>query len=338
MNIYESSAPCTLSAADKKNYKRIVTSVMKANGTVNECDSVGIKKEYNRYLCPKEGCKDSKFVSGSSGFLIPKGAGFSNGFRHLSTCYGSTEKVWQLYERGMLRQNELGGSILAHFKSFGASQVEKEMCTFIEGAVLKNWQPDPWIRIHLNFTQPFGVKKVKEVIHHLVQIIEEKIADELKHVPRFSILHDGWSKGGTHYVGLFICYNKVSKVIVKGQSFERSIPVIRLLACSPLPGVDNEDDELFINMSDEEKEIYLEEALTFNAKVHAQFIINTFDLFYGINEAQLIERLVNQTSDSAAVNVKLAKILKIPHIGCYNHKLHNQVEAMVKNNHNLKSK
>ena len=160
----------------------------------------------------------------------------------------------------------------------------------------------------------------------------------MKHVPRFSILHDGWSKGGTHYVGLFICYNKVSKVIVKGQSFERSIPVIRLLAYSPLPGVANEDDEMFINMSDEEKEIYLEEALTFNAKVHAQFIINTFDLFYGINEAQLIERLVNQTSDSAAVNVKLAKILKIPHIGCYNHKLHNQVEAMVKNNHNLKSK
>ena len=138
MNIYESSAPCTLSAADKKNYKRIVTSVMKANGTVSECDSVGTKKEYNRYLCPKEGCKHSEHFPGSSGFLIPKGAGFSNGFRHLSTCYGSTEKVWQLYERGMIRQNELGGSILAHFKSFGASQVEKEICTFIEGDVLKN--------------------------------------------------------------------------------------------------------------------------------------------------------------------------------------------------------
>ena len=53
MNIYESSAPCTLSAADKKNYKKIVTSVMKANGTVNECDSVGTKKEYNRYFAQR---------------------------------------------------------------------------------------------------------------------------------------------------------------------------------------------------------------------------------------------------------------------------------------------
>ena len=125
MNIYESSVPCTLSTANKENYKRIVTSAMKNDGTVNEYDSVGIKKEYNRYLCPKEGCKHSEHFPGSNGFLIPKGAGFSNGFTHLSTRYGSTEIVWQLYERGMLRQNELGGSILAHFKSFGASQVEK---------------------------------------------------------------------------------------------------------------------------------------------------------------------------------------------------------------------
>ena len=57
------------------------------------------------------------------------------------------------------------------------------MVTFIEGVVQKNWAlidcEDPWLRKKLNFTQPFGVKKVKEVIHHLVQIIEEKIADDL---------------------------------------------------------------------------------------------------------------------------------------------------------------
>ena len=315
---------------------------MKSNGTITECDIVGKKKEYNRYFCPKQGCKHSEHFPGSSGFLIPKNAGFSNGFRHLCTCYGSSEKVWGLYERGLSRHNESGGSILGHFRSFGANKIQKEMCTFIEGAILKNWPlidcEDPWIRKNMNLTQPFGVKKVKEVIHHLVEIVQEKIAKELKEVKRFSILHDGWSKGGTHYVGLFICYNMSSKVIVKGQSFERVFPVIRLLACSPLPGIADEDDEIFMNMSDEEKAQYLVEARTFTAEVHANFIVETFNTHYEIDEAELKEKLVNQTSDSAAVNVKLANILKIPHIGCYNHKLHNQVEKMVNNNHNLKSK
>ena len=114
--------------------------------------------------------------------------------------------------------------------------------------------------------------------------------------------------------------------------------MIHLLACPPLPGIADEDDEIVMNTSDEEKAQHLEEAQTFTAEVHANFIVETFNNYYEINEAELKKKLVNQTSDSAAVNVKLANILKIPHIGCYNHKLHNQVEKMVKNNNNLKSK
>ena len=110
---------------------------MKSNGTITECDIVG-KKEYNRYFCPKQGCKHSEHFPGSRGFLIPKNAGFSNGFRHLCTCYGSSEKVWGLYEQGLSRHNESGSSILGHFRYFGANKIQKEMYTFIEGAILKN--------------------------------------------------------------------------------------------------------------------------------------------------------------------------------------------------------
>lgn len=79
-------------------------------------------------------------------------------------------------------------------------------------------------------------------------------------------------------------------------------------------------------MSDEEKAQYLIEARTFTAEVHANFIVETFNTHYEIDEAELKEKLVNKTSDSVAVNVKFANILKIPHIGYYNHQLYNQVE------------
>ena len=82
----------------------------------------------------------------------------------------------------------------------------------------------------------------------------------MKNVKYFSILYDGWIKGGTHYVGLFICYNICSKVIVKGQSFYGDFSIVRLLACSPLPVIADKDDDVFVNMRYEEKAQYSEEA------------------------------------------------------------------------------
>lgn len=48
--------------------------------------------------------------------------------------------------------------------------------------------------------------------------------------------------------------------------------------------------------------------------------------------------MINQTADSVSVNVKLAQFLGMPHIGSYNHELHNQVEEMIESDPNLKSK
>ena len=115
-------------------------------------------------------------------------------------------------------------------------------------------------------------------------------------------------------------------------------PVLRLLACPPLPGVPKDDDPFLDDMSDEEKGEYLKETATFTAEVHVNFIKSVFDTTYHINPERLKSMLVCQTCDSAAVNVKIANDLEIPHIGCYNHKLHNQVEAMIKEDPNLRSK
>ena len=53
----------------------------------------------------------------------------------------------------------------------------------------------------------FSNKLVKEVLFNLVGIVEDKIKEEMKVAGYGSIMHDGWSKFGTHYVGIFAQYN-----------------------------------------------------------------------------------------------------------------------------------
>ena len=65
----------------------------------------------------------------------------------------------------------------------------------------------------------FSNKLVKEVLFNLVGIVEDKIKEEMKVAGYGSIMHDGWSKFGTHYVRIFAQYNNaVSCFIGKVKS------------------------------------------------------------------------------------------------------------------------
>ena len=91
-------------------------------------------------------------------------------------------------------------------------------------------------------------------------------------------------------------------------------------------------------MSSEEKDTYLEESTSCIAKVHDNFIKSIFDDIYHIDNKTLKKKISNQTADSVPSNVKVTNVLGIPTLGCYNHKLHNQVETMIKDDPNVKSK
>lgn len=145
----------------------------------------------------------------------------------------------------------------------------------------------------------------------------------MKKSRRGTILHDGWSKNGVHYVAIYACFMKEvseyrNKVQVKGV-----VPELVLLACSPMASLSNEEKVASSDNEDDEEDN--EEAVKFTAEVHANFIKETFQYYSAIDYCKWIKA---QTADNAAVNKQIAELLKIVHIPCKNHLLNSEVNYM----------
>ena len=76
-----------------------------------------------------------------------------------------------------------------------------------------------------------GYKTLLDTLVHLMWVVEEKIAAEMKG-NKGCILHDGWSRYGRHYVALYASYIMLKKD-PNGKEFE--VTVLSMLACSTLP-------------------------------------------------------------------------------------------------------
>ena len=117
----------------------------------------------------------------------------------------------------------------------------------------------------------------------MVEIAEDTIEKEMKLAGYGSIMHDGWSKFATHYVGIFAQYNKsVSTKIGKVKSMT-VIPTNVLLAMRPMCQATGEGEKEEGSDSDEEEEDATgeEEATSFTADVHAQFfrkVMKSYDV------------------------------------------------------------
>ena len=141
---------------------------------------------------------------------------------------------------------------------------------------------------------------------HLVEIVESTITEALP--ARGAIMSDGWTrKGSTHYVALFGSFNRVVKIMDKGNSTEAEIVEIveiDLLALSTLEDVGD-----LIEETGEEAS----KATSFTAAVHINFFENTMS-YYNKN---LCEWAVAHTADICNVNKKIGVDTGIPHVGCW---------------------
>ena len=139
-----------------------------------------------------------------------------------------------------------------------------------------------------------------------------------------SILHDGWTCAGVHYIGLFACY---PTGIIKSESTGDDIR-LSLLSVSPMART-----EITGNDADEKEGLQLfdETAVNFSSQTHAEHIRNVFR-YYGLN---VEEWAVCQTADNCSVNLKVAEMLGIPHVACKNHLLNLEVNWMVKQTRDL---
>jgi hypothetical protein len=265
------------------------------------------------FKCMRHGC--DKIVSKF------KQSGYTNPFDHLCRCYGTEEEVYRVYYQAKAAEDEAfdnsSSSIKNHFSIASAKSRERAMHAWIRLIVLRgipvSYVEDPIFRSFSKYSDNISHKAVVRTIFQLVILVEQKVKDELAKTSCGAIMHDAWTRAGIHYVALFACYMKEKKNT-------KPEPFCTLLSVSPMPATADEDDTS-------------PETAKFNAKVHANYFTTTLHDYYDIDLKRWAKAII---ADNAPTNIKTAKILKIPHVGCCSHKLNLDVELMVSGNSQMK--
>ena len=129
----------------------------------------------------------------------------------------------------------------------------------------------------------FSNKLVKEVLFNLVGVVEDTIKEEMKLAGYGAIMHDGWSKFGTHYVGIFAQYNNAVSCYIGKIKSTRLQPTNVLLAMRPMCGVPEEgvksDVDVLDSSDDEDEEEKTKYATMFTAEIHANFFTQAMQAY-----------------------------------------------------------
>ena len=131
----------------------------------------------------------------------------------------------------------------------------------------------------------FSTKMIWKVLFNLVHIVKSQIAADLQKAKHGAIMHDRWSKFGTHYVTIFGQYNRTVMQNTGRMQKTVLVPASTLLAIQPMAGIsENEETDTDGNIenessNDDEEENeeatnQNEEATLFTAEVHAEFFTN----------------------------------------------------------------
>jgi hypothetical protein len=288
--------------------KEIILSLMKVSNSDTTLKRKGTEVKAIEYQCPRPNCRKKIKVAVKEGFTNP--------FAHLKSCYGGETVLRKHYKdavEGSGQQSSATSSIGGYLKASNATEVHKSLHGWIDLVVSQmlpiSYVEDIQFRNFSKFSHNFSNERVKQVILELVKIVEKKLELEMKGAGCGAIMHDGWTLSGVHYVGLFASYNRKIKVFKNGKGSIEHETTISLIACAPMAAISETND------SDDEEPT--NDAANFNAKVHAQYFIKMFQ-YYNLNVKQWAKC---STADNTTTNVKTAKELGIPHVGCNSHKL-----------------
>ncbi len=117
-------------------------------------------------------------------------------------------------------------SSLLPTKSPGASIIrtkkDSELFDWVEMIVMKNWGAcyveDSLYRFKMKHDNKFSIKiLVCAVIIAMTSAVEVKLATEMKAAGKGLIVHEAWTKFGTHYFGLFSTYMVSRQYLVEGS-------------------------------------------------------------------------------------------------------------------------
>eukprot|EP00985_Skeletonema_marinoi_P021117 scaffold12803_cov94-Skeletonema_marinoi.AAC.2 len=256
--------------------------------------------------CPKDGHVNCRVQ-------WRKGAGFSNAYSKLRTCFGSEDALndayWFAYDSQVRGDS---GEDIRHALNWVAGFTPEENAAFdyVKMIVKKNWPitcvEDADYRSVFKHTHKFSYKRMCMILFLLGEIVEETITEQLKNKHALGI-YDGVTRGGIHYVGFYVSY-----IINEGKGKDGGERLeINLLACAPMPATDAEE-ELIESESGNDEPHY---AAKFDAETMRSFIQGVLEQYGQSIDSLLIAFL----ADNTEVNRKMAKDAGLPHLPCHNH-------------------
>ena len=330
----EYTAPKSMSSTSGQPSKKAVVELfMKKQPDIFKSVGDRVNVRHLVYLCPRgERCT---VKSKGSKVIFAEGTGFTNPYKHLRSCLadGKEEKLHRMYCEEVQERKDKHG-LESSFTRLGnrVTDREKAMYRWIRLIVLKS-EPlsvieDPEYRAFAAYKEKFDRKYLKQVLFKLVELVEARISEEMKDQVG-AILFDGWSRRGTHYVGLFGSFMRKVSVMNVGRSTVAEELCMPLLSVSPMATY-----EASQFTSDEESgSENLTEATDFGAKTHVEHFKSIFQNFYNID---ILKWTVCAIGDNCSTNHSIAKLMKLPFVGCNSHKLNLQVEKMVQSDVSLK--
>jgi hypothetical protein len=205
---------------------------------------------------------------------------------------------------------------------------DEEAYEWITMICKKNWPiscvEDDEYRNIIKHQHLFSKKTIRSIILAMSVLVENRIGQDLQTAGYGSLLHDGWSKFGQHFFGLFATFNRKRSQKVGSSTTTITEVACVLLAMSPLTEVPADDDD---DDDGQSKKRLTAEAASFTAEVHGNFIKRICFEKYGMT---VEDWCVCQTADNVAVNKRVARVhLKTPHIPCGNHLLQSEVNKFI---------
>ena len=239
-----------------------------------------------------------------------KNDGWTNTMSHLtkSYCYGSRERVLEVYKAALEARNQHGGSIMQFVNVQSLNQRQLCMYAWIRLIVLKSLPlstiEDEEYRSALGKEYNFAIKTLKRVLFHLVVIVEENISKVLPE--KGALLSDGWTQNTYHFVAVFASFIEEHKQMSGGVESIVEEPAIALLGVSTMDDIGFKDDD---SDSEEDEPV---EATTFTAEVHFDYMKSTLEYY----DKSFDDFVVCLTADNASVNKRVGIISGKPLIGC----------------------
>ena len=223
--------------------------------------------------------------------LKSKNGGWTNLLSHIRTCVGSDyETVYLEHKKNASMTGAMSGYVVR------VSDSEKEIYSWIRFVVMKNL---PVSFVDCTYTRDISRlkhisgKTLRHYILSLRDVLKEALRKELP--SRFVVVFDGWTEGTQHYIGVAASYMK----IVDG----REVPVQTMLSMQPL-------------LADGVQGMRAVDHIEHLSKVLGSYGKSTSDIMCLVG-------------DNCQVNQSMARILKVPLLGCASHKFNLAVRRWI---------